>query len=252
MLKYFDMISDPETVLEINVFPKISQPAASLTLRHPAMNPIDKFEISLTFHRISNSAANRDLSIRMSFLTLKSLEDFSPFIYRFGIDSQGKLRLNASQIWSIENKGDYNRNAGCFNLKLKLNSRFAEITINETFSSRFEFINDSGAFQIDEIKFEDVNNENSSFLIYELIINRFHYDFSGPKKSLTVSNSDESNQVRNLNNFEDDVDSPFYQLSSSTERLEIFDGRFSDYETIQRLNGMGKFCKMSFAGLANK
>lgn len=196
---------------------------------------LNSFKIEFKLHRlVSKSDTEIDVDQLFTFLMLKQA-NFRNIYYLLGINTDGYLSLkkielnqnldrkskysdlNLKTIWTLNNE-KINLNSfstsGTSSIGLRLNENLVELSINETFVSRYEVVSNQRnnrtiinfEFEIESLNFLFLNNLNGTrgnyhYLIYDLKINENVYLFKRDSNQINLVILDEKlNYLTNLSN----------------------------------------------------
>jgi hypothetical protein len=225
------------------------------------------FKISFKLHRISNTL-NRSYQ-SLAFLFLKSN---TGSFYLLSIETNGLLTMKRVQttdfddfdlgkpfkaMWSLSNdKINLNSlNASyAVEIGIKFDASRVELTINDTYTSRFELLNEvffndttqkTTKFQVDWIKFKNFNynTNNNGFVVYDLTINNNHYMFkyrnrSGESVELVLL--DQHTSLLELDPSSSSVAWPKSRFRF--KNLVLFNASYDDFSIINELNRNNVYC----------
>ena len=174
------------------------------------------FRISFNLTRIVPET--KHLMEKFTFLTLKQISsnetEKRPMVhyYLLSLDEEGHLTLRKIEFdpisktqstrWSlVNNEAHLNafNSSSLFHVSLKMSRNFIELSVNRSLAARFELIDETlRSAQFDEMKFSsNFLNNNVSFMISDLQINGFNYEFeNGEMLSIDTSNSAEPSRFR--------------------------------------------------------
>jgi hypothetical protein len=225
------------------------------------------FKIKFNFRRVYPINGGK-IQSDFAFLALKEsslTQTSSNNLYVLGINTDGyfylkKYHLYGSQlsptIWTVQNQEiNFNQNVGQFQVELKLNQKFIELIVNEEFVSRFELTNNGvqkqqkTPFHIEQIEFKSFSpiSDQNSFIISELKINDFYYDFNSMlTNKWIIFNSNKFNEQVDLNSFREASISPLYQVNDYTD-LNLFNSTNDNLQLLTKLNRLDGYCPPNYS-----